>query len=130
MKHSENRNKSVAVDYTGSTHVTTGNVLLDLDFSPEEALVIEVKGDILRLIKARIKKSSLTQAALAKAIGTHQPEVSNLMNGRISKFTVDRLLMIAVRLGLTPKVSIPAPRPPAKQVRKRVKVEEAAVVAA
>ena len=129
MKRSENRNKSVAVEYTGPTHVTTGNVLLDLDFSPEEALVIEVKSDILRSIKARIKESSLTQAAVAKAIGTHQPEVSNLMNGRISKFTVDRLLMIAVRLGLTPKVGIPAPRHPATQVRKQVTVEEAAVVA-
>jgi predicted XRE-type DNA-binding protein len=52
---------------------------------------------------------NLTQKELARRLGVHQPEVSHLLNGKLSKFSAGTLISYAVKLGLGVTVEITAP---------------------
>ena len=76
---------------------SSGNVFADLDFlDPVEALA---KSDLAILIYGVIKKRKLTQKAAAEILGIDQPKVSNIICGRLSGFTMDRLMKYLVMLG-------------------------------
>lgn len=82
------------------THVTKGNVLDDLGLSRAEWIEAKVKSDLWRDLVAHIAPLQLTQKELAKRLGVHQPEVSNLLNGKLSKFSVGTLIHYGARLDL------------------------------
>ncbi len=69
----------------------SGNVFADLGFGGEAA-ELEVKAELTRQLRNRIKSMSLTQTKAAARLGVSQPDVSKLMNGRFTGYTVDRLL--------------------------------------
>ena len=91
-------------------HVTRGSVLDDLGFSAAEALEIKVKAEIYRELLAYIQQKGFDQQGLAAVLEVHQPEVSNLLNGRISKFSVGKLIKFAGKLNLGARVRITKPR--------------------
>ena len=106
-------------------HVTRGSVLDDLGFSAAETLEIKVKAEIYRELLAYIKEQGFDQQGLATALGVHQPEVSHLLNGKISKFSVGKLIKFAGKLNLGAQVQITKPEgwtlphtPAAKQRRR------------
>jgi len=92
-----------------SPHLTHGNVLDDLDFTPAEALAIKVKADIYRDLISYIRTQAYTQRPLETLIGIPQPDVSNLVNGRVSKFSVAKLIKFAGKLNLGAKVTLTLP---------------------
>jgi predicted XRE-type DNA-binding protein len=71
---------------------SSGNVFGDLGFSPTEAADLAVKAELTRQILNRIKAMAMTQAQSARRLGISQPDVSRLMNGRLTRHSVDRLL--------------------------------------
>jgi predicted XRE-type DNA-binding protein len=87
-------------------YVTTGNVFDDLGFAPEEALTLKIKSDIWRAIIDRIESSRYTQQDLVQKLKVHQPDVSNILNGKISKFSISKLIQFAARLNLQPEVTV------------------------
>jgi predicted XRE-type DNA-binding protein len=91
-------------------HVTRGSVLDDLGFSPSEALEIKVKAEIYRDLLQYIARRGLTQQELGKLLGIHQPDVSNLLNGRISKFSVGKLIQFAGKLNLGAQIKLILPK--------------------
>jgi predicted XRE-type DNA-binding protein len=91
-------------------HLTRGSVLDDLGFSPAEALEIKVKADIYRELRAYVKSQAFTQQQLADRLGIHQPDVSLLLSGKISKFSVGKLLKFAGRLNLGAQVRLTRPK--------------------
>jgi predicted XRE-type DNA-binding protein len=70
----------------------SGNVFADLGFPDAEEL--QVKAALTRQIANRIKKFGLTQAQAGTQLGISQPDVSKLMNGRYTGYSVERLLAI------------------------------------
>ena len=68
----------------------SGNVFADLGLpEPEELLAkAELAARIGRIIKSR----HLKQEEAASVLGTTQPNVSNLIRGRISGFSLERLI--------------------------------------
>ncbi|MBI2964046.1 MAG: XRE family transcriptional regulator [Deltaproteobacteria bacterium] len=69
---------------------SSGNVFADLGRpQPEEALA---KARLAYEIEQSIRKRGLTQAEAAKILGIDQPKVSALRNGRLSGFSVERLI--------------------------------------
>ena len=69
---------------------SSGNVFADLGRpEPEQALV---KARLAYEIEKSIRKRGLTQAEAGKALGIDQPKVSALRNGRLSGFSVERLI--------------------------------------
>ena len=72
-------------------HITTGNVLEDLGFSPEEVREMAIKHSLWVPIRAEIEAKKFTQAQLARALQIHQPDVSLLLRGQIARWrTVGR----------------------------------------
>ena len=69
---------------------SSGNVFADLNLPyPEERLA---KATIALSIGELIEKRSLTQEEAGTILGLPQPSVSNLVRGKLEKFTIDRLL--------------------------------------
>jgi len=87
------------------THMTRGNVLDDLGFSPEQATVLKFKADLYRAILKRARKYS--QKQLQVILSEPQPRVSELLNGKIANKSVDKLLYYAGRLGIEAKARFP-----------------------
>ena len=85
-------------------HITTGDILEDLGFSSQETLEAKVKSDLWRELLAHIEQRGVDQAYLKKALRIHQPDVSNLLRGKISKFSTGKLIQFAVRLNLEVRV--------------------------
>ena len=83
------------------THVTHGNVLDDLGFSPEDATALKFKAELYQAILKYAKKYS--QKQLQIILGEPQPRVSELLNGKIANKSVDKLLRYAGRLGIEAK---------------------------
>jgi predicted XRE-type DNA-binding protein len=68
----------------------SGNVFADLGFPrPEEALA---KARLALEIERVIRTRRLTQTQAAKILGIDQPKVSALRHGRLSGFSVERLI--------------------------------------
>jgi len=82
------------------SHVTKGSVLDDLSLSRAELIEAKVKSDLWRDLVAHIEPLQLTQQELAKRLGVHQPDVSNLLNGKLSKFSVGTLIHYGAKLDL------------------------------
>lgn len=70
------------------------NVFVDLGFSEKEAAELKVKAQLTLQIHQRIKALGLTQTRAARRLGLSQPDVSKLIAGRHSGFSVDRLLAL------------------------------------
>lgn len=67
--------------------------------SPEEAANLKLRSQLMDAIKAYIDHENLTQEEAAKRLGVLRSRVNELVNGRISKFTIDKLVNMAARLG-------------------------------
>jgi predicted XRE-type DNA-binding protein len=81
-------------------HVTRGDVFDDLGFTAAEASVLKIKAKILSALLEKIKQQRLTQAQLARVLDDYQPNISILLNGKISKMSIEKLLYYAHRLRL------------------------------
>ncbi len=69
---------------------SSGNVFADLGLArPEERLA---KASLALEIERIIRKRGLTQAQAGKLLGIDQPKVSALRHGKLSGFSVERLI--------------------------------------
>lgn len=102
-------------------HVTRGNVLDDLGFSPEQTTALKFKAELYRAILKYAQK--YTQKELQAILGEPQPRVSELLNGKIANKSVDKLLYYAGRLGIEAKAKF-------SQTRKEVVERELAMASA
>jgi predicted XRE-type DNA-binding protein len=92
-------------------HITKGDVFDDIGLTRPEAVEAKVKADLWRELVAHISPLQLTQKELAKRLSVHQPEVSHLLNGKLSKFSAGTLIQYAVKLDLGVQVKLTAPKP-------------------
>jgi len=81
-------------------HNSTGNVFEDLGFSPDEAVVLQMRADLMAELRKVIKARKLTQARAAKLLGVSQSRVSDLVRGKWEKFSLEMLITLATRAGL------------------------------
>jgi predicted XRE-type DNA-binding protein len=87
------------------TYVSKGNVIDDLDFSPEVAASVKLKVQLHREIMKVVKGRKLMPRQLEKLLDIPQPRVSELVNGKIfERMTSDRLATYLHRLGRTVEV--------------------------
>jgi predicted XRE-type DNA-binding protein len=88
---------------------SSGNVFADIGIpEPEEALA---KADLARKINQMIESRGLTQAQAAEILGVDQPRVSALNRGRLSFFSLEKLLDFVSRLGRDVEIKITTPAP-------------------
>lgn len=91
-------------------HITRGDVFDDLGLSPAEALEAKVKADIWQALIQHIEKKKFSQSDLVHVLKAHQPDVSNLLKGKISKVSITKLIQFAGRLDLNARVEVTSQR--------------------
>jgi predicted XRE-type DNA-binding protein len=82
----------------------SGNVFVDLGFSPAEAAVLAVRTELMVRLKRLIAERRWTDHKAAQVLGIAQSRVTDLKRGKCDRFSVDILLTLAVRAGLHPRI--------------------------
>jgi predicted XRE-type DNA-binding protein len=108
------------------THIVKGNIFDALGFSTSEASALKIKAELLSAILEHVKAKKYTQAELADILDEYQPSVSNLLRGRISQVSIEKLLRYADRLHLETSIAVRpmAGRRPALRGRGKSSVRE------
>jgi predicted XRE-type DNA-binding protein len=78
---------------------SSDNLFVDLGFPAHEAQNLRVRADLMIELIRLIRSRRLTQAAAAKLFGVSQPRVSNLLSGKIDRFSIDALVEMLWRAG-------------------------------
>ena len=79
---------------------SSGNIFIDLGFSPEEAAILQMRADLMADICKFIKARKLTQAKAAEILGVSQSRVSDLTRGKWEKFSLEMLITLATKAGM------------------------------
>ena len=82
------------------------NVFEDLGFDAEEAAHLKVRADLMLDLRKYILDQGWTQAEAAAFFGETQPRISNLMNGAVDRFSIDKLITLLSRAGLAVEVHV------------------------
>ena len=72
-----------------------------LEDSPAEAANMKARSGLMIAIREVVEGWQLTQADAARRLGVTQPRLNDLLRGRIDKFSLDALMMLATGAGLT-----------------------------
>jgi predicted XRE-type DNA-binding protein len=98
---------------------STGNVFEDMGMRDAEERL--AKAELARLIRTEIRDRGLSQNEAAALLGVKQPDVSDLVRGRLSRFSMARLERFLNALDLEIRIQV-GPRPEGK-VRAGITVE-------
>jgi predicted XRE-type DNA-binding protein len=82
------------------------NVWEALACSGEEAQNLTLRSDLMSSIEEVVMSWSVTQAESAKKLGISRPRMSDLMRGKMSKFSLDSLTNLAARAGLVVELTV------------------------
>jgi predicted XRE-type DNA-binding protein len=105
---------------TKSRHRTRagGNVFLNLGFPPREAKrllahadaqideSIRLKQQLMDEIAEWMKEASVTQAVAAEVLRVTRPRVSDVVNHKVEKFTIDALVSMLGRIGKQVRLAV------------------------
>ena len=84
----------------------SGNVFLDIGFDKDEAENLKLRAELMMRIEDYYEKSGMTQATASKVLGLTTPRFNALLNGKITLFSLDALVNIASRAGLSVRLLI------------------------
>lgn len=90
------------------SNITKGsdNVFKDLGFGDEEAANLKIRADLMISLQKFIKSQNWTQAETAHFFGETQPRISNLMNGDIDRFAIDKLVQMLSQAGMDVRIVV------------------------
>jgi predicted XRE-type DNA-binding protein len=79
---------------------SSGNVFIDLGYSPDEAAILQMRADLMADLRKWIKAKRLTQTRAAEILGISQARVSDLIRGKWDRFSLEMLITLATRTGM------------------------------
>jgi predicted XRE-type DNA-binding protein len=82
----------------------SGNVFADLGLTHADDLL--AKAELAAKIIAEIQRRRLTQSQAAAVLGIDQPKVSALKLGKLSGFSIGRLMRLLLRLGRDIEITV------------------------
>ena len=85
---------------------SSGNVFRDLGFSTEEAKNLRLRSDLMIRLSKLIDARGLTQAQAADLFGVTQPRISDLVRGKIGRFSVDTLIAMLGNAGVRVQIVV------------------------
>ena len=86
---------------------SSGSVFADIGF--ENPDVVLAKAEIARQVNRTIGEKGLTQSEAAAILGIDQPRVSALAKGRLSLFSLEKLMGFSSKLGSQVEIRIGLP---------------------
>ncbi len=78
---------------------SSGNVFEDLGFDTAEAENLKLRAQLMRELEQLIHDARLTQSDAAELLQIHQSRVSDLVRGKIDRFSIDTLVKLLARTG-------------------------------
>src|SRR5882724_10410051 len=100
--------KNVVSDSTVTR--SSGNVYVDLGFSPAEVRNLRMRSELMMALRKFIEREELTQSDAAKRLKITQPRVSDLIRGKVHRFSLDALVNMLGDAGLEIDMRIRHPR--------------------
>ena len=91
----------------------SGNVFEDLGF--EQSAEHKAKADLALQVIQVVTNRNLTQQEAAKLIGARQADISNLKNGQLKGFTLERLISFLLKLDRSIQIRVSKPKKKSKQ---------------
>ena len=79
---------------------SSGNVFIDLGYSPDEAAILQMRADLMADLRKFIKAKRLTQAKAAEILNVSQSRISDLIRGKWERFSLEMLITLATRAGM------------------------------
>ncbi len=87
---------------------TFSDVFDALSDTPQEAANLRARAELARALSALVAAKGWTQAEAARRCGVAQPRMNDLLRGRISRFSLDALVNMAVGCGQRVRVALEA----------------------
>lgn len=84
--------------------LSSGNIFADVGLPDAEEML--ARAELMRRVYVLIRERRYTQAQAAKILGTNQPTVSDLMRGKITRFSLERLIAFLNALGQDVEISV------------------------
>jgi predicted XRE-type DNA-binding protein len=95
-------------------HITEAddNLYADIGFGPEEAALFQaesdariavrqaIKADMMAQVDAWIKREKMTQLQAAQILQVSRPRVTDIVNQKVEKFSIDALVDLLAKVGL------------------------------
>jgi len=85
-----------------SIRKSKGSVWDDLIDDPVERELLRIKSLLSSEIIDYIEKHELTQQEASERMGVPRSRISNAVNGKLDSFTIDMLVAMTERVGLSP----------------------------
>jgi predicted XRE-type DNA-binding protein len=89
-----------------SFEIGSDNVFLDLGFGEQEAANLKIRADLMLELNRFMESQDWNQTQAANFFGETQPRISNLMNGDIDRFSIDKLVQMLTVAGMKVKVEV------------------------
>jgi predicted XRE-type DNA-binding protein len=83
---------------------SSGNVFADLNLPHADDLL--AKAELAAKIIAEIQRRRLTQSEAAAILGIDQPKISALKQGKLSGFSIERLMRLLLVLGRDIEITV------------------------
>lgn len=87
------------------TYASVWDALAD---TPEQAANLRARAELMQKIAKIVQESGWTQTEAAARCGVTQPRISDLLRGRVSRFSLDALVNIATAIGRRVHVELEA----------------------
>lgn len=83
------------------SHITSenDNIFEDLGFEPIEATKLKIKAKLMCQISEWIKEKNLKQEEASSLLYVSRPRISDVMRGKVNKFTIDALIDMLEKTG-------------------------------
>ena len=83
---------------------SSGNVFADLNLPEADDLL--AKAELAAKIIAEVQRRQMTQVQAAEVLGIDQPKISALKQGKLSGFSIERLVRFLLRLGRDVEITV------------------------
>ena len=77
-----------------------------LEETPEAAAHMRLRSELAIAVRGAVEGWGLTQAEAARRLGVTQPRLNDLLRGRVARFSLDALVGLAERAGLSVRLEV------------------------
>ena len=86
------------------------NVFRDLGFDIDESENLRIRSDLMIELSQLIQNKGWTQVQAAELMGVSQPRISDLVRGKIDRFSIDSLIAMLGSAGVRVRITTTASR--------------------
>lgn len=89
-------------------HVTSpdGNVFADIGFDEDVAANLKLRAELMISLEKIMREKRMKQLEASVLFGVSRPAVSDLVNGKVAKFSLDKLVTMLERSGKTVRMEV------------------------